>query len=631
MVSTRTLAASLIVVWLGLGPIPEPAAAQSLEGVLMPGKLIAGHAKLEGECTNCHVRFDRAGQDRLCLDCHKDVAADVRRKAGYHGRMKTQPCRTCHTEHKGRDANIAPLDEALFDHSQTDFVLRAAHADPKLTCRSCHVPKTKYRDAPTPCASCHKKDDVHKGTLGAACADCHTERNWKEARFDHDKTRFALVGKHRPVPCRDCHRDDRFKDTPLACVACHKKDDKHKGQFGDKCEPCHSARDWPDMLFDHDRDTKYPLRGKHRQVKCESCHTGHLYRDKLQTDCIACHRKDDKHLGTLGDSCADCHTERNWKETRFDHNKTRFPLRGKHDQIECKACHKSAVFKDAPMACFACHKKDDKHKGSLGEACGDCHTERNWKDSKFDHAKTHFPLRGKHRVVKCEDCHRDSNFKETPSACFACHKKDDVHEAQQGQKCELCHGEEDWKKATFDHGRSRFPLLGKHLVVECKKCHLTPRFKDAKSDCLACHEGDDTHKRRLGPQCDACHSARDWKVWDFNHDTKTRFKLDGGHRGLGCYACHRTATNGKPSLPMTCVSCHATDDVHDGSFGKQCDKCHFTSSWKQLKSQLGAASWAPRTEPAYACPAANANANAGASAAEAVCNGLGSRDLAEMR
>ena len=67
----------------------------------------------------------------------------------------------------------------------------------------------------------------------------------------------------------------------MACVSCHRKDDKHKGRFGDKCQTCHNAKAWDDVLFDHDRDTKYALRGKHRQAKCDSCHTGNLYRDKL--------------------------------------------------------------------------------------------------------------------------------------------------------------------------------------------------------------------------------------------------------------------------------------------------------------------------------------------------------------
>ena len=629
------------------------ARAQSLEGVLMPGKVIEGHAKLEGECRNCHVLLNKSAQDRLCLDCHKDLAQDVTAKGGYHGRIDIASCRSCHTEHKGRSANIAPLDEKRFDHTLTDYSLKGKHA--AVPCRACHKAGTKPRSAPSACADCHRKDDVHKGSLGTVCADCHTERSWKETTFDHAKTKFPLAGKHASVQCKDCHRDTAFKQTAQACVACHRKDDRHKGRFGEKCETCHSAKDWTTILFNHDLDTAWALRGKHRAVKCATCHTGVLYRDKLQTQCIACHRKDDTHRGALGSACGDCHVERDWKDTRFDHSKSRFPLLGKHASVQCKACHKSPSFKDTPMNCVACHRKDDKHKGTLGEACGECHVEKSWTETKFDHSRTRFALLGKHAGVKCGECHRDASPKNTPSACIACHRKDDrhkgmlgekcetchgeqnwkttrfdhdrdtryplrgkhrtatcqschtqpaykvklqsvciachakddVHKGQEGERCEQCHQEADWKKASFDHGRSRFPLLGRHLQVSCGKCHATARFKDAKPSCAACHEKQDVHKRRLGTQCESCHNARDWRIWDFDHSRKTRFELDGAHARLDCYACHKQPVDAKATLPTACVSCHAGEDVHDGAFGRQCEKCHVTSSFKTVKSRIG--------------------------------------------
>lgn len=107
-----------------------PALAQSIETVLSPGKLIQGHAKWDDDCKACHVKFDRAAQDRLCMDCHKDIGQDVRAKAGYHGRLKPQNCRGCHTDHKGRGARIVELDKKQFDHNQTDFALRGGHQKP---------------------------------------------------------------------------------------------------------------------------------------------------------------------------------------------------------------------------------------------------------------------------------------------------------------------------------------------------------------------------------------------------------------------------------------------------------------------------------------------------------------------
>jgi hypothetical protein len=515
---------SLLVLGLTLWT-PAGAQAETVESVLMPGKVIEGHADLEGDCKNCHVRFDKAAQTGLCLDCHKDVAKDVQQHKGYHGRIKEQECRACHTDHKGRAVNIAPLDEKAFDHRITDFALKDAHAAAKVACRDCHMPAKKFRDVPSDCNACHKKDDKHKGSLGPHCADCHTERNWKDAKFDHSKTRFPLTGKHVDVGCRDCHKDPQFKGAPTKCIACHRKDDDrkgHKGRFGDKCETCHTDKDWKVSTFNHDKDTKYPLRGKHRFTKCTACHSGFLYREKTPTTCIACHRKDDDrkgHKGRFGDKCETCHVEKNWTTIRFDHDRdTKYPLRGKHAQVKCASCHTGFLYREKTKTqCIACHEKDDKHKG------------------------------------------------------------------QEGKKCESCHDERDWKKARFDHGLSRFPLLGKHAKVECKKCHLTPAFKDAKIACVACHQKEDTHKLRLGPKCEDCHNARDWKIWDFDHDRRTHFKLDGGHKGLHCDTCHKRPMPKKVSLAGTCHSCHEDDDVHDGGFGKQCERCHYTSAFKKIR------------------------------------------------
>jgi hypothetical protein len=96
------------------------------------------------------------------------------------------------------------------------------------------------------------------------------------------------------------------------------------------------------------------------------------------------------------------------------------------------------------------------------------------------------------------------------------------------------------------------------------------------------------HKRRLGTQCEQCHNARDWKIWDFDHDARTRFKLDGGHVGLDCYACHKSPADKKVTASSACVSCHKKDDKHEGSYGPQCERCHETSSWKHIKPGTGA-------------------------------------------
>ncbi|MFO1220363.1 MAG: cytochrome c3 family protein [Burkholderiaceae bacterium] len=575
-----------------------PAAAQNIESVLRPGELVQGHAKWEEECTKCHVRFDKNAQDKLCMDCHKEVGADMRERRGFHGRQKAQPCRSCHTDHRGRGARVVVLDKQKFDHDESDYALRGKHKD--TGCEKCHEPKKKYWEAPSDCNACHKKDDAHKGQLGTKCADCHNESDWKEVnKFDHEKTRFQLRGKHVDTKCADCHKKgDDYKAAPRTCIGCHKKDDDgnkgHKGLYGDKCDSCHGVKAWKPATFNHDTDTKYSLRGKHKQTKCADCHTGHLYKDKVGTACIDCHKKDDDgnkgHKGSLGRDCAACHIEAGWKEKgKFDHDKTKFALLGKHADVKCADCHKSTNYKEAPKDCIGCHKKDDKHETTLGTKCESCHGEKDWKDvRRFDHDKTKFQLRNAHaaKKVQCKDCHQSlKHYRDIPRDCYSCHKKDDKHEGQQGKKCESCHGDRDWKTTTFDHGLTRFPLLGKHAKVECKDCHKSPRFKDAKVACVACHLKDDKHKKTLGALCEDCHNARDWKTWNYDHDKRTKFALDGKHKGVACSACHTRPMEGKVEASVRCYSCHAKEDVHDGIYGRMCEQCHVTSSFKTIRQR----------------------------------------------
>jgi hypothetical protein len=654
----RAIFVALTVLW-GVS-----AFSQSIETVMSPGKMSRAHAKYESECNQCHVRFDKQAQDKRCLDCHKETRADFESHTGFHGKMQQQACRVCHAEHRGAEAKLAVLDSKQFDHRVTNFQLLGKHL--KIECEKCHTVANKFRGTQKNCSNCHQKDDKHKGKLGSDCATCHVENSWKEARFDHDKTRFGLSGKHVETKCADCHRNDVYKDTPRNCYSCHKKDDDqkgHKGLYGEKCESCHATQAWKTTIFNHDQDTKYSLRGKHRVAKCSACHTSNPYKTKLAQDCISCHSKDDKHKETLGNDCAKCHTEKDWKEpAKFDHAKTDFPLLGRHLRIECKECHEGTMFKLAKKECVACHRKDDKHERTLGDKCGECHTERLWKttrfehdatkfplrnahavtsvkceachkdlksmrktplecvschskddkhagtlgrtcadchsdrswkatENRFDHAKTKFPLRNSHMApnVKCEACHVDvKHFRGTPIECVSCHKKNDKHDGQLGIQCESCHTDVRWKVERYDHNRARFSLAGRHALEPCKSCHLTPRFRDAKRECIGCHLKNDKHEAKLGGNCETCHNARSWALWTFDHDSKTRFKLTGEHIKTTCISCHKQAAPlGKPIAPLssTCYTCHKSKDPHDGQFGPRCEQCHSTNNWKKIRGQ----------------------------------------------
>ena len=69
----------------------------------------------------------------------------------------------------------------------------------------------------------------------------------------------------------------------------------------------------------------------------------------------------------------------------------------------------------APSACAACHF--DEHRGQLGSECQRCHGEDGWKPApRFAHARTSYPLEGKHATVACARCHRSEPEPAPPAA-----------------------------------------------------------------------------------------------------------------------------------------------------------------------------------------------------------------------
>jgi hypothetical protein len=256
-----------VLAFLSFG-VAIDAHALEIEKLVMPGPVISGHAKFEADCRNCHVAFAKTEQNTLCLDCHKDVARDLRTGAGYHGKspnVSKAGCVSCHTDHQGREADIVHLDKDTFNHRFTDFPLRGTHQG--VACNDCHIPEKLFREAETQCIACHKDDDSHKGNLGDRCASCHNEQNWLAAvtTFDHaESTGYPLLGGHADVSCGACHADQTFKSTPTACVDCHRSDDVHTGTNGSTAKAA-TAFDVENLDFDHARKrASTPRTRRHR-------------------------------------------------------------------------------------------------------------------------------------------------------------------------------------------------------------------------------------------------------------------------------------------------------------------------------------------------------------------------------
>ena len=492
----------------------ETAAAQvpGFEKLVMPGRVIQGHAEVEGDCGACHDTQSDLPQAVLCVECHEDVGDDRENGFGFHGTFvaaQVSECVVCHTDHEGRDADIVPVDAGLFDHQFSDFPLEGRHAS--VDCSGCHAVTEKHREAPTDCVGCHQEDDVHDGELGTVCADCHSQDTWSDAGFDHSTVGYDLTGQHSDVECVDCHRGNVFEGTPTQCMSCHSVDDVHAGSNGTACHECHSTATWSTIGFDHFGETGFALDDGHGGLNCQDCHTRDDFKDGLTSDCASCHLNEDDHQGKNGTDCAQCHVATDWSDSRFDHAETSFELHDSHADLACAACHQESVEVELPLTCGGCHALDDSHGGQLGEDCASCHNESAWHASvAFDHDLAGFPLTGMHAAVACGNCHESNLFHDAPEDCAGCHIEDDVHEGSLGEACGDCHTPNDWAVATFDHNtQTDFPLTGAHAATGCSDCHRddSADLSDVPSTCGGCHQSDDVHQGQLGLECGECHNT----------------------------------------------------------------------------------------------------------------------------
>ena len=423
-----------------------------------------------------------------------------------------------------------------------------------------------------------------------------------------------------------------------------------------------------------------PLASPHASIdnanNCNKCHESR--KGVSPRLCLGCHQPIKKRIeakkgyhGRLSkviEECIRCHPDHagrdfemiEWKPSKekFDHKQTGYVLRGEHSKIKCNNCHRKEFITDLeirkligkkketylglPTDCRSCHF--DEHRGQFSQKCQNCHDEDSWKPApKFNHSKTSFPLKGKHREVDCLDCHQrkvDSEkyagkllkpksleyvkYKKIPhGSCENCHA--DVHKGKFGKDCQSCHNENSWLevggtkvKSKDFHDKTNFPLRGAHGAVQCKKCHgpwgkQKVKYKGLKfQKCTDCHH--DAHSRQISLkqlECSNCHSEKSFSVvtYSIRDHEKTRYPLRGGHRAVPCTLCHYKDKKTARKLPSKitksltfqgrkatlswgrikfqkdlrrCETCHK--DIHQGQFPKKaCSSCHVITSFMKLK------------------------------------------------
>ena len=312
--------------------------------------------------------------------------------------------------------------------------------------------------------------------------------------------------------------------------------------------------------------------------------------------------------GPLDISCQNCHTSMGWKPIRsnpeFDHNRTKFPLRGMHESVTCNECHTKPVFSNAGTRCADCHA--DIHKRQFGAKCEQCHSVKGW-NVQITQIKDHmnrFPLLGGHATLECDACHKSAavgQFVGLATQCFSCHASDFKGATNPNHvaggfstTCEQCHGFDNWFNAKFDHSATGFPLTGAHTVPprQCVDCHVNNNYNITNTTCVSCHLKDfqgatNPNHVQLGfsQNCQSCHTTSAWQPANFDH-SQSGFPLTGQHTvpPRQCTDCH--VNNNYNITNTSCVSCHMTDyqNTKNPNHAQQgipttCEVCHTTSGW----------------------------------------------------
>ena len=364
-----------------------------------------------------------------CIACHQFTAEvpllATRDSAAGTLRPGSRQCFGCHEMR----AKLVDFDPSRDPHRQT--------------CGMCHNPHEQRRpaDALKSCASagCHsdwRDEPFHTGKpharVAEQCTLCHNPHGAKvdaaECAECHAAVKSRTQGKISPPQPFDTTR-------ALRRVSRIDVDPEEKGK-GDVNPP--RAAPAPDSRLPTPADS-FP-HARHKQLACLTCHVTSRPNAALTfvppRGCQICHHQEP---GTT--DCAKCHAA---AELASVHAETiavavgNRPARPRsvsfahstHAELQCTACHETAVTLNpsAPVkACTACH--DDHHTAKRD--CATCHTNDAIRAAHPDSLNPH---------QACDACHREATVARLVpdrGLCFTCHA--DLREHHAGRECTTCH------------------------------------------------------------------------------------------------------------------------------------------------------------------------------------------------
>ena len=491
------------------------AVASALVAMLAAGLGISGArdeavrgASTGGLCTSCHAE-PRSGWTHgssACDTCHttdESLAFALwqanlgLREPPPHSEVGEGTCNGCHGAVGG------PLESEG----------HAAHARVgELACASCHGDVHDRAD-PVSCESCHAAVGRHGETAHTPCTTCHVFGSSSvvasiggfgpaAAGLRSDAMGWSRL--HGAMDCRRCH--DPHREEPLEV----------------RCESCHRG---------HLEDEQAAGPDGHRD--CVGCHAPHAPRDQPAVDCLGCHTYPSAGSGwetvpsttapspaatpiTHGGRCGTCHEAHTWVAS----------------EDRCEQCHADqargldALAPDSHAGCTSCHEAHEPPPDS--SVCATCHAE-------VHAAAANAPVR-----------HRD---------CLSCH---DAHggRPQAAETCATCH--------AAAHAQSLSSVPAHRRCASCHATHGAPLRPTARS-CASCHSDPSVALAAARPdlptehRCGSCHQSH-------------RFLADGGALSR-CAACHTETTAAHASHRGACTTCHESHDAPLGGAG-DCAACH---------------------------------------------------------
>ncbi|MGE5357296.1 MAG: hypothetical protein ACM3PT_13775 [Deltaproteobacteria bacterium] len=575
--------------------------------------LNGAHAAIANNCATCH-NGDYNNTPNTCAGCHSD---DYNSTTDPNHILLQFPddCASCHSE--------SAWNPSTFNHDGQYFpIYSGKHKNQWDQCMDCHNNPGNY--SKFTCTNCHlnpETDNDHEEVQGyfyndGACLACHPNGD-KGDDFDHNNTAFPLTGGHISVDCISCHSSG-FSGTSTVCSSCHMNDFNQSADpshtslgLSTDCNLCHTTSPgWNPASFPVHNDY-YVITGAHTAIAndCAICHNGNY--NNTPNTCMGCHQSDynntsnpDHEEGGFPSDCSTCHNQDAWTPASFDHA-IFYPLTGAHEAIaqDCAGCH-NGNYNNTPNTCNGCHLSDYNNSVNPGHVslgfstdCETCHTtDPGWDPALMPNHNDFYIIAGAHIPLDCVSCH-NGDYNNTPNNCFGCHSDDyntttdpDHAEEQFPVDCAVCHSQNAWSPATFDHNNV-FPLTGAHAQIEnqCVLCH-NGSYNNTPNTCAGCHTDDynstsnpDHSELGFSDDCASCHTTNPGWNPALMPNHNDFYVIEGAHLSLDCAACHNGNYN---NTPNTCYGCHsddyntATDPNHaQEQLPTDCAICHTQNAW----------------------------------------------------